>query len=83
MDENRICVLQFPYSDPDTIPELIPPHVRAKPCNLPKEMNSFLCQLLEVKKRPLFSWLPMPNIEPKVRKFEFYSFSMFPPLLLI
>lgn len=66
VDENRVAILNFPYSDADTIPNLVPPHVRAKPWHLPKDMNNFLCQLLDVKKRELCKCLPIPIVQPQV-----------------
>ena len=68
VDENRVAILNFPYSDPDTIPNLVPPHVRAKPLMLPRDMNSFLCQLLDVKKRELCKCLPIPVVQPQVTR---------------
>ncbi|TRY71532.1 hypothetical protein TCAL_09049 [Tigriopus californicus] len=65
-DEDRVAIVQFPYSDPDTIPNLVPPHIRAKPWNLPKDMNSFLCQLLEIKKRELYPCIRLPIVQPQV-----------------
>ena len=38
-DENRVAVALFPYSDPDTLPALIPPHLKEKPYHLPADMN--------------------------------------------
>jgi len=35
-------VALFPYSDPDTLPGLIPPHLKAKPYHLPADMNRYL-----------------------------------------
>ena len=65
-EENRIAVVHFPYSDPETIPTILPLHLRNAPWNLPKDMNAFLCQLLEVRKRELFSFIPIPIVRPKV-----------------
>ncbi len=67
VDENRVAILHFPYSDPATVPTLLPPDVRAKPYNMPEGMNGFLCQLLDVKKRELCRCLPMPIVQPQVR----------------
>ena len=67
VDEGRVAVLHFPYSDPATVPPLVPPHVRARPHHLPADMNRFLCQLLEIKKRQLSSYLPIPLVTPQVR----------------
>ena len=66
VDERRVAVIHFPYSDPATIPSLVPPHVTAKPYYLPQDMNRFLCQLLEIKKRQLSPYLPIPLVSPKV-----------------
>ena len=67
VDDRRVAVLHFPYSDPATVPPLVPPHVRARPHHLPADMNRFLCQLLEIKKRQLSSYLPIPLVTPQVR----------------
>ena len=74
VDERRVAVIHFPYSDPATVPSLVPPHVRAKPHNLPKDMNQFLCQLLEIKKRQLSPYLPIPLVTPQVVSGEFAHF---------
>jgi hypothetical protein len=71
VDENRVAILHFPYSDAATVPTLVPPHVRAMPHNLPKDMNKFLCQLLEVKKRQLSTYIPMALVEPQVQPSDF------------
>ena len=39
VDEKRVAVIHFPYSDAATVPSLVPPHVRAKPHHLPRDMN--------------------------------------------
>lgn len=65
-DENRVAVLHLPYSDPETIPTLLPPHVRSKAYNMPRDTNAFLCQLLEVKKRELFTCIPVPIVRPEI-----------------
>ena len=67
-EESRIAVVHFPYSDPETIPTILPLHLRNAPWNLPQDFNAFLCQLLEVRKRELFSFVPIPIVRPKVSK---------------
>ena len=62
-----MAILHFGYSDPSTVPTLVPAHVRAKAFNLPADANEFLCQLLDVKKRELCPLLPIKIIRPKVR----------------
>ena len=71
-DENRIAVLHFPYSDSETVPKILPQHIRQSPYLIPKETNAFLCQLLEVKMRELFPCIPYPMVKPRVSKFLFY-----------
>ncbi len=61
-----MSILHFPYSDPSTVPSLVPPHVASRPHALPHGMNDFLCQLLEVKKRQLCPLLPVPLVQPRV-----------------
>ncbi len=39
-----MAVIHFSYSDPSTIPTLVPPHVTARPHLLPQGMNDFLCR---------------------------------------
>ena len=73
-EENRIAVVHFPYSDPETIPTILPLHLRNAPWNLPKDMNAFLCQLLEVRKRELFSFIPIPIVRPKVCTHRFFTY---------
>ena len=58
--------MHFGYSDTATIPTLVPAHVRSKAFNLPTDMNEFLCQLLEVKKRELCPILPIKLVRPQV-----------------
>ena len=65
-DENRIAVLNFPYSDPETVPRILPQHIRNDPYLIPRDTNAFLCQLLEVKRRELFPCLPYPMVKPRV-----------------
>ena len=67
-DENRIAVLHFPYSDSETVPKILPQHIRQSPYLIPKETNAFLCQLLEVKMRELFPCIPYPMVKPRVSK---------------
>ena len=76
-EESRIAVVHFPYSDPDTIPTILPLHLRNSPWNLPQDFNAFLCQLLEVRKRELFSFVPIPIVRPKVRKINMNSLKRF------
>lgn len=65
-DKNRVGVVHLPYSDPETIPSLVPAHLKGNVINLPKDMNDLLCQMLEVKKRELCKCLPIPIVKPKV-----------------
>lgn len=65
-NENRVAVLHLPYSDPETVPKILPTHIRNDPYILPKDTNSFLCQLLEVKMRELFPCIPYPMVKPRV-----------------
>ena len=62
----RIAVVHFPYSDSETIPTILPIHIRNDPSKLPEDFNALLCQLLEVRKRELFSFIPIPIVRPKV-----------------
>eukprot|EP00095_Tigriopus_kingsejongensis_P001271 maker-scaffold149_size310270-snap-gene-2.21 protein:Tk01271 transcript:maker-scaffold149_size310270-snap-gene-2.21-mRNA-1 annotation:"hypothetical protein L798_06975" len=73
-DDNRVAIVHLPYSDPETIPGLVPPHLRASPWLLPKDMNSFLCQLLEIKKRELYPCIPLPIVQPQVVAQDFEKF---------
>ena len=66
----RIAVVHFPYSDPETIPAILPIHIRNDPSKLPEDFNTLLCQLLEVRKRELFSFIPIPIVRPKVSTFK-------------
>jgi len=61
-ERGRVAVLHWPYSDAATVPLLIPPHVAADFLILPRQMNDFLCQLLEIGKRPLCSFLPCTRL---------------------
>lgn len=65
-----MSILHLPYSDPSTIPTLVPAHVTSPSSpvcyRLPEDMNDFLCQLLEVKKRELCSCVPIPLVQPQV-----------------
>jgi hypothetical protein len=62
-----VCVLHLPYSDPSTLPSDVPDHIRSsKAYVLPRDMNAFLCQLLDIKKRALCKCLPLPVVVPQV-----------------
>lgn len=72
---NRLAVVHLPYSDPETVPVVVPVHIRTEAYDLPREMNAFLCQLLEVKMRELFPFVPLPIVRPKVGRFTFPTLS--------
>ena len=53
-------------SDSETVPKILPQHIRTSPYLIPWETNAFLCQLLEVKMRELFPCVPYPMVKPRV-----------------
>ena len=65
-EDGRVAVIHLPYSDPETIPDIIPQHLRNDPFWLPRDANAFLCQLLDVKRRELFPCISYPLVRPKV-----------------
>ena len=56
-------------SDSETVPKILPQHIRTSPYLIPWETNAFLCQLLEVKMRELFPCVPYPMVKPRVSCF--------------
>ena len=65
-EENRVAVMSLPYSDPETVPTLVPQHVLNEAYQFPSDFNLLLCQLLEVENRKLFPCLPVPVVQPNV-----------------
>jgi len=70
MDEKkRVCVAMFPYCESaDSLPSVIPDHLKKSRLSLPKEMNKLLCAIHNIKSRPIFSWIPIPYtfVQPDV-----------------
>ena len=61
-------------SDSETVPKILPQHIRTSPYLIPRETNAFLCQLLEVKMRELFPCIPYPMVKPRVSLPKFPNF---------
>ena len=57
----------FPYSTIKTVPKEVPDHIKSASYSLPKQMNEFLIQLLQVKKKALCSLLPCNLVKPEIR----------------
>jgi len=60
-------VVKFSYSSLKTLPQEVPEHLKAAAFYLPKQMNEFLLQLLQVKKKALCSLLPYPLVRPAIK----------------
>lgn len=69
-DDNRVAVINFPYSDHETIPDVVPQHLKNDYYLFPRDANAFLCQLLDVKRRALFPCLSYPLVRPKILPHE-------------
>jgi len=65
--EGRVMLVKFPYSSIKTVPKEVPDHVKSASFSLPKQMNEFLIQLLQVKKKALCSLLPCNLVKPEIR----------------
>jgi len=65
-DQGRAIVVKFSYSDMSTVPSDVPEHLKNSAYHLPKYMNNFLCQLLQVKKRDLCSVVPLRLVTPEI-----------------
>jgi len=65
--DGRVMVVKFSYSSLKTLPQEVPEHLKAAAFHLPKQMNEFLLQLLQVKKKALCSLLPYPLVRPAIK----------------
>jgi len=65
--EGRVMVVVFPYSSIKTVPKEVPDHIKSACYTLPKQMNEFLLQLLQIKKKALCSLLPCNLVKPEIR----------------
>jgi len=65
--EGRVMVVRFSYSSLKTLPQEVPDHLKSAAFHLPKQMNEFLLQLLQVKKKALCNLLPFPVVRPAIK----------------
>merc|ERR1719361_2387438 len=65
--EGRVMLVKLPYSSMKTVPKEVPDHLKTSCYSLPKQMNEFLIQLLQVKKKALCSLLPCNLVKPDIR----------------
>jgi len=65
--EGRVMVVKFSYSSLKTLPQEVPDHLKTAAFHLPKQMNEFLLQLLQVKKKALCNLLPFPLVRPAIK----------------
>jgi len=64
--EGRCVVATFPYSSLCSLPQEVPHHLKTQAFMLPKHMNEFLAQLLQVKKQALCNFFPWPVVRPSI-----------------
>jgi len=64
--QGRVLVVRLPYSDLKTLPIEVPAHLANSALLLPKHMNSFLSQLLQVKKKTLCNLIPVSLVQPDI-----------------
>jgi len=65
-DQGRVIVTKFSYSDMTTLPAEVPQHLADGAYHLPRQMNSFLCHLLQVQKKVLCSLIPLRVVRPEI-----------------
>ena len=66
--KGSVSVAAFPYSvDPaESLPSVLPDHLKHKRLIIPKQMNTLLCQIHRIKKKPICPCVPLALIEPDV-----------------
>ena len=67
-DKRRVGVVMLPYSELDSLPKVIPDHLKNRSLSLPKDMNAILCEIHRIKNKSIFPCLPFPFIQPEVRE---------------
>lgn len=64
--QGRVLVCRLPYSSLKSLPAEVPGHLTSRTLLLPRDMNSFLSRLLQVKRKTLCSWAPFSLVQPEI-----------------
>lgn len=64
--KSGVRVALLPYSTPDSLPAVIPDHLKKGALSLPEDFNQLVCDLHRISKRPLVPCLPIKFIQPEV-----------------
>jgi len=64
--QGRLLVMKFPYSDLKSLPADIPAHLVNSALLIPKQMNTLLTQLLQVRKKNLCKLFPFSVVSPDI-----------------